>query len=130
MYLFSYLHAYEDWSEREIWQLSFLFEFFSLKLLIFRLVITYLGRPRLHQITPFLSKNFRGSMHPDPCTCITKQATVCGVVISFENGLQNFAFAKIYLKPKVTLHFELWNISLLFLSLTKLNIAMSCWFPP
>ena len=38
--------------------------------------------------------------------------------------------AKIYLKPKVTLHFELSNISLLLLSLTKLNIAMSCWLPP
>ena len=38
--------------------------------------------------------------------------------------------AGIYLKPKVTLHFELSNISLLLLSLTKLNIAMSCWFPP
>ena len=37
---------------------------------------------------------------------------------------------QIYLKPKVTLHFELSNISLLFLSLTKLNIPMSCWFPP
>ena len=36
----------------------------------------------------------------------------------------------IYLKPKVTLHFELSNISLLLLSLTKLNIAMSCWLPP
>ena len=36
----------------------------------------------------------------------------------------------IYLKPKVTLHFELPNISLLLLILTKLNIAMSCWGPP
>ena len=36
----------------------------------------------------------------------------------------------VYLKPKVTLQFELSNISLLLLSLTKLNIAMSCWFPP
>ena len=39
-------------------------------------------------------------------------------------------WVNIYLKPKVTLHFELWNISLLLLSLLKLNIAMSCWFPP
>ena len=37
---------------------------------------------------------------------------------------------EIYLKPKVTLHFELPNISLLFLILTKLNIALSCWYPP
>ena len=36
----------------------------------------------------------------------------------------------IYLKPKVTLHFELPNISLLFLILTKLNIAISCLYPP
>ena len=36
----------------------------------------------------------------------------------------------IYLKPKETLHFELPNISLPFLSLTKLNIAISCWYPP
>ena len=37
---------------------------------------------------------------------------------------------QLYLKPKETLHFELPNISLLFLSLTKLNIAMSYWYPP
>ena len=36
----------------------------SLKLLIFRLVIHNLGRPRLHQITPFFSFFFRGSMPP------------------------------------------------------------------
>ena len=36
----------------------------------------------------------------------------------------------IYSKPKVTLHFELPNISLRFLILTKLNIAMSCCYPP
>ena len=36
----------------------------------------------------------------------------------------------IYLKPKVTLHFEEPNISLLFLILTKSNIAMSCRCPP
>ena len=36
----------------------------------------------------------------------------------------------VYLKPKENLHFELPNISLLFLSLAKLNIAMSCWYPP
>ena len=36
----------------------------------------------------------------------------------------------VYSKPKVTLHFELPNISLLLLILTKLNIAMSCWYPP
>ena len=36
----------------------------------------------------------------------------------------------IYLKPKVTLHFEVPNISLLFLILTISNIAMSCGYPP
>ena len=41
----------------------------------------------------------------------------------------NYTFI-IYLKPKVTLHFELPNISLLFLILTKFTIAMSCWRPP
>ena len=39
-------------------------------------------------------------------------------------------YFNIYLKPKVTLHFELPNISLLFLILTKLKIAMSCWRTP
>ena len=34
------------------------------------------------------------------------------------------------LKAKETLHFELPNISLMFLSLTKLNIAMICWYRP
>ena len=42
------------------------------------------------------------------------------------NGLHMYLF----LKPKETLHFELPNISLLFLSIAKLNIAMSCWYPP
>ena len=46
--------------------IKFSFLFFSLKLLIFRLVITYFGTPTLHQITPFLSKIFRGSIPRDP----------------------------------------------------------------
>ena len=37
---------------------------------------------------------------------------------------------KIYLQPKVTLHFEIQNLSLLFLILTKFNIAMSFSYPP
>ena len=40
-------------------QLSFLDDFFPLKLLGFRLVITYFGTPRLHQITPFMQIFFR-----------------------------------------------------------------------
>ena len=31
----------------------------------------------------------------------------------------------VYLKPKVTLHFSIFNISILVLILSKLNIAMS-----
>ena len=45
-------------------------------------------------------------------------------------GAKFYYFCNIYLKPKVTVHFELPNISLLFLILDKLNIAMSCWYPP
>ena len=51
------------------------------------------------------------------------------IIISFSRCLIR-ANVHIYLKPKETLHFELPNISLLFLSLTKLNIAVSCWYPP
>ena len=46
--------------------IKFVVDLLILKLLIFRLVITYFGTPRLHQITPFLSKKFRGSMPLDP----------------------------------------------------------------
>ena len=45
-------------------------------------------------------------------------------------GLAICLFLELYLKPKVTLHFEQPNISLLFFFiLNKLNIAMSCWYP-
>ena len=40
--------------------------FISLKIADFSLVIAYFGTPRLHQITPFLSKFSQGSMPPDP----------------------------------------------------------------
>ena len=43
-------------------------------------------------------------------------------------GLAICLFLELYLKPKVTLHFEQPNISLLFFILTNLNIAMSCWY--
>ena len=47
----------------KIWQLnSVVVDLVTLKLLIFRMVITYLGKPRLHQIALFLSKFSRGSM--------------------------------------------------------------------
>ena len=52
-----------------------------------------------------------------------------GMVIFSDNTFVKLN-GKIYLKPKVTLHFELPNISLLFLILTKLNIAISCLYPP
>ena len=46
------------------------------------------------------------------------------------DSLYPSVYIYIYLKPKVALHFELPNISLLFLILTKLYIAISCWHPP
>ena len=50
-----------------MWQLTFVVvDLLTLKLLIFSLVIAYFGTPRLHQIAPFLSKFFRGSMPPVP----------------------------------------------------------------
>ena len=51
----------------KIWQLnSFVVDLVTLKLLIFRMVITYLGMPRLHQITLIVSKFFRGEHAPGP----------------------------------------------------------------
>ena len=47
--------------------------------------------------------------------------------VGFEpSPVLNLSLIDIYLKPKETLHFELSNIFLLLLSLTKLNIAMRC----
>ena len=54
-------------SERKIWQLSsVVVDLVTLKVLIFRMVITYFGTPRLHQTARFLSKFSRGNMPPDP----------------------------------------------------------------
>ena len=50
---------------------------FSLKLLIFRLAITYFGTPRLQQITPFLSRNYRGACLQPPPPPPPPLATVC-----------------------------------------------------
>ena len=51
----------------------FVVDLFNLK--IFSLVIAYVGKPRLHQIAPFLSKFSRGSMPPDPPS--TSRAVYC-----------------------------------------------------
>ena len=51
------------------------------------------------------------------------------IIIYFSRCLIQ-ANVHIYLMPKETLHYELPNISLLYLSLAELNIAVSCWYPP
>ena len=70
------------------------------------------------------------------CVCLVHCVFVVGIdvleILASNNEMQFLIFKDISLKPKVTLHFELPKISLLFLILTKLNIAWSCWYmyPP
>ena len=65
MYPFAY-HAHLDWSEREIWQLSILVDFSPLKLLVFRLVITYFGTPQFAPDHTIFVKTFLGEHVPGP----------------------------------------------------------------
>ena len=76
-----------------MWQLTFVVVgLLTLKLLIFSFVIAYFGTPRLHQISPFLSKCSRGSMPPDPLArvglCIvTVYLCTCYVILFLGNKL-------------------------------------------
>ena len=51
---------------REKYAIKFSFDFFPLKLLIFRLVITYFGTPQIAPDHTFFVRMTRGSMPPAP----------------------------------------------------------------
>ena len=59
MYLFLCQSAHLDWSWSKILHKIWVVDLLSKKMLIFRLIITNFGTPRMHQIAPILSKIFR-----------------------------------------------------------------------
>ena len=86
--------------------------------------LTALSCPALHRlIYDWLRRTILYMLNIDKAFFESLYLCVANVNLK---SLANLVPFYVYLKPKVTLHFELLNISSNSLSLTKLNIVMSC----